>query len=80
MVQREIDVVQRVANFVSDGRCQSSHHRGFFDLMELRLQFAQAPELRDHVIEGGSQRAHFISAICRHANVEVAGGYAPRRH
>ena len=44
MVQRKIDVVQRIADLVGDGRSQPAHHRSFFDLMKLRLQFARASQ------------------------------------
>ena len=36
VIQSEIDVVERVADFVGDCRCQPSDHRGFFNLMKLR--------------------------------------------
>src|SRR5215813_1197075 len=78
VIQREIDVVERVSYFMSDGRSEPPHHGGFFSLMQLRFQLSGPSQLRSHFIESFSERSHLIAAFRRHTYAEVSGGNSAR--
>ncbi len=79
MIEREVDVVERVANLVCDCGGESSDYRAFLGLVQLTFEFARACEFRGHLVEGGSERAHLIESIGRHLHVEVTAGDLSRR-
>src|SRR5947209_5668852 len=80
MVEREVDVVERVAYLVRDGGGEATHDRRLLGLLDLRFEFAHATELRDHLVEGRGEEADLVAAVCAgDADCEVARGHALRR-
>src|ERR1700730_18387887 len=80
MVQRKIDVIQRIANLVGDGRSQAAHYGSFFNLVKPCLQFARASKPRDHLVERRRESAHFIAAVWENMNAEVSVGARASRY
>src|SRR5260370_28860140 len=72
MVERKVDVIERVGNRVSNRRRQPTHHSTFLRLVKLALELASAPELRCHFIEGRSECPHLIPTVRRHSKIEIA--------
>src|SRR5205085_4336506 len=80
MIEREVDVVERVAHLMCDGGGEPADNGRAFRLMELRFEFAQAPKARDHLVEDAGERAHLVGAAGGgHAKIEIAGRDTPRR-
>src|SRR5690242_9548893 len=79
MVQRQINVIERVANLVSNGGREPADDCAFLSLVKLCFELTRATEFRRHLVEGGGERSHFIDSIGRHLHIEVAAGHLSRR-
>ena len=51
MIQRKINVVQRIPNFVRDSRCQTADHDRFLGVIKLGFKLTRARQLHRHLIE-----------------------------
>jgi len=79
MIEREIDVVERVSNLVRDGGGEPSDDGAFLCLVQLRFQLARASEFRCHLVEGGRECAHLVAPFGLDLDVEVSRGDVSRR-
>src|ERR1043165_3667480 len=79
MIERQVDVVERITNLVSDGCCKPADDRAFFSLMKLHFEFARAAELRSHLIKGAGECSHLVEPVCGHLYLEVATSDFARR-
>src|SRR5438270_10436884 len=64
VVEREVDVVERVAYLVRDGGGETAHDSRLLGLLDLRFEFAHAPKLRDHLVEGRGEKADLVASVC----------------
>ena len=79
MIERQVDVVERVSDFMSNGRSQAANHGGFLSLVQLCFQLASAAQLRRHFIERFGQRPDLIAPFRRrHADTEITAGNSAR--
>ena len=81
MIERQVDVIQRVSNLVRDGRREPADDDGFLSIVKLCLQLARAPKFHSHLIEQSGQLSHLIPPL-RSANAigKVTAGNTPRRY
>ena len=72
MIEREVDVVERITNLVSDSCRQPADHRAFFCLMQLHFKLARAAELGSHFIKGAGECSHLIEPVCWYLHIKIA--------
>src|SRR5437899_2562561 len=63
MIERQIDVVKRVSDLVSDRRRQTAHDRGFLSFVQLRFQLVRTAELDGHFVEERGEFSHFVTSL-----------------
>ena len=74
MIERQVDVVEWVANLVRDRCGESTDHGAFFSLVQLHFEFAGAAELSGHFVERAGECSHLVEPIRRNLNIEVSAG------
>src|SRR5690242_6803895 len=74
VIQREVNVVQRITNLVRDRGGQTTNYSALLCLMELKLEFASASEFGGHLVERRCERAHLVPAFGVNLNLEVPAG------
>src|SRR5829696_347790 len=78
MIERQVDVVERIPDLVCDGGSEPANDCAFFSLVKLSFKLASTAEFRSHLVEGRSECAHLIESISRHLDVEVSACHFPR--
>src|SRR5688572_18695591 len=78
MIEREIDVVERISDLVRDGGGEPSDDGAFLSLVQLRFQLARSSEFCRHLVEGSCKCAHLVATFARDLDVEVSGGDVSR--
>ena len=64
MIESEIDVIERVANLMSNRCRESAYDRPLLSFMQLSFEFSSTRELRGHLVERGRKLPHFIATFC----------------
>src|SRR5713101_1742327 len=71
MIERQVDIIQRIANLMRDRRREPAHDGCFFRVVKFCFQLARPAEFYRHLIELLSQRAHLV--------LPPAGGNSKRK-
>src|SRR5215217_6013450 len=79
MIERQVNVVEWIANLVRDRCCEPSDNRAFLRLVQLRLELACASEFCSHLVERTGECAHLIESISRHLDVKITTRHFLRR-
>src|SRR5258708_608084 len=80
MVERQIDVIERIAYLMGDGRAEPSDYRRFLGLLQLGLEVVFLTKLSRHFIKPRREPAYLVASICiGNPNVKISCRPRPSR-